>query len=108
MTVQVPYSGYHVFPSVEYSEGINYQKFAQEKQVLDTVDSLSPLSSFTQPSNESKIGFMAKDSILVICVYACLCAESCPKNASVPLFDRTRVGSGLLLFNNRLTPMIPL
>jgi hypothetical protein len=92
-------------PSVEYSEGITY-KFTQEKQVLDTVDSMSRLSSFTQPSFESKIVFMAKDSILVICVYAYLCAESCPKNASVPLFDRTRVGSGLLLYNNSLTPMI--
>ena len=72
---------------MEYSEGITYQKFTQEKQVLDTVDSMRQSSSFTQPSIESKIGFMAKDSILVICVYACLCAESCPKNASIPLFD---------------------
>jgi hypothetical protein len=81
---------------MEYSEGRTYQKFTQEKQILDTVDSMSSLSSFTQPSNESKIVFMAKDSILAIYVYAYLCAESCPKNASIPVFDMNLGSSGLL------------
>ncbi len=48
---------------MEYSEGITYQKFAQEQQILDTDDSMGSLSSFTQPSIESNIVLMAKDSI---------------------------------------------
>ena len=84
-------------PSLEYSEGITYHKFTQEKRVLDTVDSMRPLSSFTQLSIESTIVFMAKDLILVVCVCAYLCAASCPKNASIPLFDMNLVSSGLFV-----------
>jgi hypothetical protein len=92
--------------SIDHPEGMPYHKFTQEKQVLDTVDSMRPLSSFTQPSFESKIVFMAKDSLLVICVYAMLCSEICPKNTSIPLFKTNLDSPGLLLFNTSLIPMI--
>jgi hypothetical protein len=72
--------------SNEYSEDISYQKFIEEKQMLDidTVISMRPLSSFTQASFESDKVYMANDLILFICFYALLCSESCTKNASIP------------------------
>jgi len=59
--------------------------YTQENQMLDIVFSMRPLSSFTHPSFESNIVFMAKDSILIICAYTLLCYKSCTGNACIPL-----------------------
>ena len=46
--------------SLKYSKGITYQKFISEKQMLDAIFLLRPLSRFAQTFFESKKIYMAK------------------------------------------------
>jgi hypothetical protein len=45
-----PPSGCRISPPWNISKGITYQMFLSEKQILDTIISVRPFSSFTQTS----------------------------------------------------------
>ena len=81
--VVAPLYGCHICPPWNASEGITYQKFLLRETNARFILIERPFSSFTQTSSESKKIYMAKDSILTVCVYAPPCSESCTKNASI-------------------------
>ena len=77
-------------PPWNVSEGITYQKFLVRETNARFILIMRPFSSFTQTSSESKKIYMAKDSILTVCVYAPPCSESCTKDASIPVIRHKR------------------
>ena len=95
--------------SLEYSEGLTYRNFLSEKQMLDAIISLRPLSSFTQTSFESKKIVMAKDSILtVLCLYTSLFRILYKECKHTRELTQTWVALNSSCVNKSPTPLIPL
>ena len=97
--IWVPTGGCHICPQCNNSDGITFQKLITEKQMLDTIIPLRPLSSFTQTSFESNKIYMAKASILDSSVSMHFFVHNLVQTVQAyPWFDMNVGSFGLLLY----------